>query len=119
MDDHDRSRERCMVDQMYGEEMPLHMILRSPAELLKRYAGDHEEIRELIGSFNDLAARASASDQKTEREELAVRAEELEEEFSARHLSELCQLLKGAGDYLRGSYPLHEVKILPSLNVQG
>ena len=117
MDDHDRSRERCMVDQMYSEEMPLHLILRSPAELLKRYADDHEEIRELIGSFNDLAARAGESDQKTEREELADRAEELEGEFSARHLSELCQLLKGAENYLRGGHPLHKVQILPSLNV--
>jgi hypothetical protein len=104
-----------MVDQMYSEDMPLHLILGSPAELQKRYADDHEEIKELIGSFNDLAACSDASDQKTRREELAVRAEELKEDFSKRHFSELCYLLQGAGNYLKGTYPLHEVKILPSI----
>ena len=117
-DRYDQRRERCMVDQSSSVTTPLREIVRSPAELQRRYSG-HPEIADLIRSLNELAGADDPEEQKAGREKLAEGADALRGKYSGQGMSELAQLLGHAAEYLRGDYPLRPVQILPSVNVGG
>lgn len=115
---YDERRERCMLDQSSSVGTPLHVILRSFAELKTRYADTHPDIEELIQSFNALAAAEDSPDTRAERERLAERTDVLRRNYADRRMTELAQWLGNAGVCLRGEYPLHPVRALPSLRIE-
>ena len=116
-DSYDQRRERCMLDQTSSVGTPMHVILRSPAELQVRYSDEYPEIKDFTTSFNALAVVNDPPEQRTAREQLAEKADQLQNKYAGQHLLELSQLLEHAAAYLRGDYPLHPVQVLPSLHI--
>ena len=56
-ENYDQRRSRCMLDQSLNTQNPVHLILRSPYALKTGYAGEYEDVRELLNVFNALAAQ--------------------------------------------------------------
>ncbi len=106
-----------MLDQTSSVGTPMHVILRSPAELQARYSDEYPEVKDLIRSFNALAVVDNPPEQRAAREQLAEKVDHLQKKYAGQHLLELSQLLEHAAAYLRGDYPLHPVRVLPSLHI--
>ena len=106
-ENYDQRRSRCMLDQSSNTQNPVHLILRSPYALETEYAGEHDDVRALIGAYNALAAQeAPAADA---REALAQRADALSAHYAAAHMAALAEHLSFFAELLRGHYPIRPV----------
>ena len=106
-ENYDQRRSRCMLDQSSNTQNPVHLILRSPYALKTEYAGEHEEVRALIGAYNALAAQDEPAPDA--REALAKDVDALASHYAAAHMAALAEHLGFLAELLRGQYPIRPV----------